>query len=162
MDVPNLKTGESSIVLHPKSVHGHRPLPVGSPCSRSLSSSAIFVRVRGRQATGRVRVELDETTVSDYITVDITPRGEAPRGTSMCLMEKEKGELGVEIFVSDNLSLPVTYSPLAKRRQTTGVGWTVGQISRSQSGSPTDRPPRSSSFPGSKFAHPTSKSPFRT
>ena len=46
-------------------------------------------------------------TVSDDITVDITARyhdWEAPRGTSICLMEKERGELGVGVFVSDSLT----------------------------------------------------------
>lgn len=58
---------------------------------------------RGKQATGSVTVELDQTSGNEEITVDIAARyhdWDLLRGTTVCLMEKEEGELGVGVFVS--------------------------------------------------------------
>ena len=68
-----------------------------------LDSSAVYILARGQQATGRVTVVPYQTSASDEITVDISAQyHEWPifRGTSVCLMERKKGERGVGIFVS--------------------------------------------------------------
>jgi len=65
--------------------------------------SAIYVMARGQQATGRVTVVPDQTSVDDGVTIDITAKyheWETFRGTIMCLMERKKGEQGIGIFVS--------------------------------------------------------------
>jgi len=62
--------------------------------------------VRGQQATGRVTVEPHRTSVSDEITVDIAAQyHEWPifKGTTVCLMERKKGERGIGVFVSITL-----------------------------------------------------------
>ena len=72
-----------------------------------LDSSAITVLARGRQATGSVTVEPDQTIGKNEVTVDITAQyhdWDLAEGTTVCLLEKEKGELRVGVFVS-SLSL---------------------------------------------------------
>lgn len=61
---------------------------------------------RGRQASGRITVVPQQTTTSDEITVDIAAEHrdwDISRGTTVCLMERKKGERGVGIFVSTSL-----------------------------------------------------------
>lgn len=68
---------------------------------------------RGKQATGGVTVELDQTSGKDEITVDIAAQYHDWRilsGITVCLMEKEKGELGVGVFVSRCLIITVVCS----------------------------------------------------
>ena len=78
---------------------------------------------RGNQSTGRVKVESVQADSSNEIAVDITAQyhdWDFAMGTAVCLMEKEKGELGVGIFVSgDLLIVVVVCSPPTKRHQNT-------------------------------------------
>ncbi|KAF9777920.1 hypothetical protein BJ322DRAFT_1114681 [Thelephora terrestris] len=71
--------------------------PFGIP----LNSNAISIISRGQQGTGRVQVELDQMNVNNEITVDITAQyhdWDALSGTTVCLMEREEGELRVGVF----------------------------------------------------------------
>ena len=71
-----------------------------------LNSSAIYIFTRGRQATGRVTVVPHEANASDKITVDVASQDhewDAFRSTTVCQMERKKGEQGVGIFVSTGL-----------------------------------------------------------
>lgn len=86
-----------------------------------LDSSAISVLARGKQATGSVTVKLDQTSEKDEITVDVAARyhdWDMLSGTTVCLMEKEKGELGVGVFVSSRLLITVARSPPTKDSKT--------------------------------------------
>jgi hypothetical protein len=85
-----------------------------------LDSSAIFVLARGKQATGSVTVEPDQTGRKDEISVNIAARyhdWDSLTGTTVCLLEKERGELGVGVFVSSCLPLTIARSPPTKRLQ---------------------------------------------
>ena len=86
-----------------------------------MDSGAISVLARGKQAPGSVRAELDQTSGKDEITVDVAARyhdWDIVKGTTVCLMEKGKGELGVGVFMSNCLLIMVTCSPPTKRLQT--------------------------------------------
>lgn len=63
---------------------------------------------RGQQANGRITVAPHQTTASDVITVEIAAEYrdlDLFRGTNVCLMERERGERGVGVFVSTSLQL---------------------------------------------------------
>lgn len=66
-----------------------------------LDLRAISVLARGKQVTGSVTVELDQTIGKDEIAVTVAARHhdwDMLTGTTVCLMEKEEGELGVGVF----------------------------------------------------------------
>lgn len=119
---------------------GDYPWPPSTPVqfpsfSIPLDSSAITVLTRGKQATGGVTVELVQTSEKDEIKVDIAAQYHdwgMLTGTTVCLMEKEKGELGVGIFVSSCSFILVACSFPMKRHQNALLGRTGGQSSRSQ------------------------------
>ena len=71
-----------------------------------LDLNTISVIARGKQATGSVTVEPDQTVGKNEVTVDIAAPHrdwELLDGTTVCLLEKEKGELIVGLFVSGYL-----------------------------------------------------------
>jgi len=68
-----------------------------------------------------VQVELDQMNVNNEITVDITAQyhdWDALSGTTVCLMEREEGELRVGVFVSNGLFIMLTCSPPTKDTKT--------------------------------------------
>lgn len=85
---------------HPRSP----PSPVQLPSfGIPINSDSIYILARGQQATGSVTVIPHQTSASDEITVDVTVQRhdwDTFMGTTVCLMERKKGERGVGIFVS--------------------------------------------------------------
>ena len=76
---------------------------------------------RGKQVTGSVTVELDQTIGKDEIAVTVAARHhdwDMLTGTTVCLMEKEEGELGVGVFVSRRFPTMFSFSSPTKRLQT--------------------------------------------
>jgi hypothetical protein len=100
-----------------------------------LNSHSISVLARGQQAFGRVQVELDQTNARNEIIVDVIATyhdWDILTGTTVCLMEREKGELGVGVFVSDAPFTTVAMCSPRKRHQIAGLGQTEEQSSKSQ------------------------------
>ena len=83
-----------------------------------LDSNSVSVLARGKQATGRVTVEPDQTVGKNEVTVDIAARyrdWDLLDGTTVCLLEKEKGELVVGVFVSGYLLVTTVCSRPTKK-----------------------------------------------
>ena len=81
------------------------------PFDIPLDSSAIYLLARGLQANGRITVIPHQTTTSNVITVDIAAEyrdWDLFRSTTVCLLERRRGERGVGVFVSTSSQSPDT------------------------------------------------------